>query len=91
MFGRHPNEKPHHKVRLTLRHIVAVATVEILHCQYAPKRSRTSTPSRAQALNLLRMPIPPPGLARYYTHLALLVNLAIHSLYCFFTARSTSR
>ena len=30
----------------------------------APERTRTSTPCRAQALNLLRMPIPPPGLAR---------------------------
>ena len=29
----------------------------------APERTRTSTPCRAQALNLLRMPIPPPGLA----------------------------
>ncbi len=28
---------------------------------YAPERSRTSTPLRAQALNLPRMPIPPPG------------------------------
>ncbi len=30
-------------------------------CGYAPERSRTSTPLRAQALNLPRMPIPPPG------------------------------
>ncbi len=27
----------------------------------APEWTRTSTPERAQALNLLRMPIPPPG------------------------------
>ena len=31
------------------------------HDRYAPERSRTSTPLRAQALNLPRMPIPPPG------------------------------
>lgn len=29
---------------------------------YAPDWTRTSTPSRAQALNLLRIPIPPQGL-----------------------------
>ena len=29
----------------------------------AQERTRTSTPVRAQALNLLRMPIPPPGLS----------------------------
>jgi hypothetical protein len=33
----------------------------------APDWIRTSTPRKAQALNLPRMPIPPPGLARYYT------------------------
>jgi hypothetical protein len=33
----------------------------------APDWIRTSTPGKAQALNLPRMPIPPPGLARYYT------------------------
>lgn len=27
----------------------------------APEWTRTTTPVRAQALNLLRMPIPPPG------------------------------
>ncbi len=29
---------------------------------YAPDWIRTSTPKKAQALNLPRMPIPPPGL-----------------------------
>jgi hypothetical protein len=34
----------------------------------APEWIRTTTPVRAQALNLLRMPIPPPGqVAQYYT------------------------
>ncbi len=34
----------------------------------APEWTRTTTPVRAQALNLLRMPIPPPGqAAKYYT------------------------
>lgn len=42
----------------------------------APDWIRTSTPKKAQALNLPRMPIPPPGLANYYTPLAPLVNPA---------------
>ena len=40
----------------------------------APDWIRTSTPKKAQALNLPRMPIPPPGLDRYYTPLVSLVN-----------------
>jgi hypothetical protein len=40
----------------------------------APDWIRTSTPRKAQALNLLRMPIPPPGLGRYYTLPTSLVN-----------------
>ena len=41
----------------------------------APDWIRTSTPKKAQALNLPRMPIPPPGLAKYYTLSTPLVNL----------------
>jgi glycerol-3-phosphate acyltransferase PlsX len=33
----------------------------VWNCSGALERTRTSTPERAQALNLLRMPIPPPG------------------------------
>jgi hypothetical protein len=42
----------------------------------APDWTRTSTPEKAQALNLPRIPIPPPGLWNHYTLAPLLVNPA---------------
>jgi hypothetical protein len=47
-----------------------------LRGESAPDWIRTSTPKKAQALNLPRMPIPPPGLGGYYTPHMLLVNLS---------------
>ena len=49
----------------------------IIRGAYAQERTRTSTSKRTQALNLLRMPIPPPGLVSVnYSFWLLAVNFA---------------
>ena len=45
----------------------------------AQERTRTSTPVRAQALNLLRMPIPPPGLGEEYYSLS---RIGVKNSFC---------